>query len=143
MAEVKDSMLVLVKLLAHSLMTALFVIALAAAGTLTAFALGNICGGSNHLLCYVIWMALEAPLLLGIAFVVISQILNQTDEFFSSLRNAVKSIARTWRGIRKELTNRGGKRCAQKRATRGSSTKGVNQVVGDVVLQLKKTDEAA
>jgi len=143
MAEVKESMLTLLKLLAHSAMTAFFVIAIAAAGTLTAFALAKICGGNNHVVCYGIWLALEVPFLLGILFVVATQVLHQTDEFFSSLRKALKSIARDLRGIRKELTNRGGKPSARKRVARASSTKAISPADGEVVLRLKKTDEAA
>lgn len=143
MAEVKESMLVLLKLLAHSLMTALFVIAIAASGTATTFVIALVCGGSNHALCYGIWIALEVPFVFGIALVVTSQILNQADEFFSSLRKTLKSIVRALRGIRQELSNRGGKSSARKRVARATSKKAIGPAAGEAVVRLKKTDEAA
>jgi hypothetical protein len=143
MAEVKESLIVLLKLLAHSLMTALFVVAIAAAGTATTFALARICGGSNHTLSYGIWIALEVPFVIGIALVVTSQVLNQADEFFSLLRKVLKSILRALRGIRKELTGRGSQRRARRRVVRAVSTKSISPTTDDTVVRLKKTDEAA
>lgn len=141
MAEVKESMIVLLKLLAHSLMTALFVVATAAASTAITFALAHICGGSNHALCYGIWIALEVPFVFGIALVVVSQVLNQADEFFSSLQKVLKSIVRALRGIRKELTGRGSQRHARRRVVRAGSTKSISLTTGDTVVQMKKVDE--
>lgn len=143
MAEVKQSLLTLLKLLAHSVMTAIFVIAIAAAGTATTFALASICGGTNHVLCYAIWLALELPFLLGIVFVVATQVLHQTDEFFSTLRTALKSIARALKGIRRELSDRGRKRYTRKRITRTTLPKAIGPAVSDAVVQLKNTDDEA
>ena len=116
MAEIKVSLHVLLKLLAHFLMTALFVIAVTIVGVTTTIVLQKLCGASHHVICREIRPIFKSPLLIGINVVVCLQVIYQTADVISTIREAHKWIARARTFIPKRLADWYDSRASQKRA---------------------------